>query len=246
MNKIIFFLFLLSLTSCFKTAEDIRREKQIDQSAKMIADLTNEVTTLRGHVASTSGQIQEIDHKQSLSLLEQQESFRKSLMQLQEQVQVLTKENQENKAIIQKLQNDVNRQKAFIKKVTKALSLQTDTGASLLKQAHKAFEKNQQKEAKNLYLQVMEENKINAAQKNGVRYNLGLLYYWNKEYDQALVYFSQIYTKWPKSSYAPRALLYIARCFDKTNKKDEASATYKELVNKYPNSAQAKEAKKEM
>ena len=44
------------------------------------------------------------------------------------------------------------------------------------------FEKNKLKEAEEAYLFVLDEGKINAAQTNAVRYNLGLINYWNKKY----------------------------------------------------------------
>ena len=69
--------------------------------------------------------------------------------------------------------------------------------------------------------------------------------YWNKQYDEALSYFSNIYNKWPKSSWAPRALLQIARTFKKQNKMDEAKATYSEIITNYPKSSEATKAKKE-
>ena len=68
----------------------------------------------------------------------------------------------------------------------------------------------------------------------------------DKKYDDALVYFSKIYTNYPKSSFAPRSLLYIARCFNKLGKKDESKASYQELIDNYPKSSHAKTAKKEM
>ena len=112
--------------------------------------------------------------------------------------------------------------------------------------AHKAFEANKQKKAKELYLQVLAEDKVNNAVKNHVFYNLGLLNYWSKKYDDALVYFSKIYTKYPKSSFAPASLLYIGRSFKNQNKTDEAKATFEELIKNYPKSRHAKSAQKEL
>ena len=170
-------------------------------------------------------------------------------MQITEQLQGLTDENKLQKEQISALSKELEQQKDYIKNVTKALkgfSGNSQSKDSLLSQAHKAFEKNRQKEARELYNQVLSEEKINNAQKNHVYFNLGLLDYWNKNYDKALVYFSKIYTKYPKSSLSPRALLYIARSFLKSNKKDEAKATFAEVINKYPKSKQAKSAEKEM
>lgn len=253
------YLLLASLlfTSCFKTAEEIKRDKMVDQmhsqvqqSSQLVADLTMQVSDLQTRLANTSGQIEEMDHKTTTKTQETAMTFTQTIAQLSEQVTVLTNENNENKKQIQILQGEVENQKKYISKVTGTLTKITGptktSSGNKLKKAHKAFEKNQQSDALKLYLDVLDDNKINAREKNHVSYNIGLLYYWAKKYDEALKYFSPIYTEWPKSSWAPRALLQIARTFNKLGKKDEATATYQEIISKYSTSSQAKTAKEEI
>ena len=247
---------LLSLSSCFKTAEEIRREKQIDeqleQSSKIIANLTSQIHELKGNLATTSGQLEEIDYKNSQNKEVQSQTMTQRIDQLNAQIEVLMTENKIQKEQISSLQSELNSQKDYIKNVTGTLSKMSSSsgstrssGTSLLKKAHSAFEKNKQSEAKKLYLQVLSEGKVNNATKNHVYYNLGLLSYWGKKYDEGLSYFSKIYTKYPKSFFAPKALYYIGLSFKKTNKMDEAKATFSELIKNYPKSSQAKKAKKE-
>lgn len=246
-------LCLLLLTSCFKTAEEIRREQEVDQritqSSKTIAELNETIQNLKQQITSTSGQIEEIDYKRNKNDQEKNKTFSETLVQLTEQVKNLVVQNQQMKTQIADLQGDVNSQKKYIKNVTGSLSKITgptrSSSTSKLEQAHKAFEKNDKKEAAELYNEVLSEDKINNANKNHVYFNLGLLEYWNKKYNDAIPYFSKIYTKWPRSSFSPRALLYIARSFDKLKKPDEARAMYQELIKKYPESSHAKTAKKE-
>ncbi len=258
MYKIITLLTLsLLVSSCFKTAEQIRRDKMVDgmqvqlqQSSSLVADLTMQVSDLQTRLASATGQLEEIDHKSTTRTQQTAQTFTQTIASLSEQVAILTKENTENKSKIISLSKELESQKKFISKVTGTLSKITgptkSSSGNKLKQAHKAFEKNHQKSAMKLYLEVLDENKINARQKNHVNYNIGLLHYWKKDYDNALAHFGPIYTKWPKSSWAPRALLQIARTFKKQGKKDEANATYEEIISKYPKSSQAKTAKKEL
>lgn len=244
----------LLLTSCFKTAEEIKREQDVDQrlsqSSKTIADLNETIQNLKQQITSTSGQIEEIDYKSQKTYQETNKTFSETMIQLTEQVKNLVNENAEMKQQIASLQSDVNSQKKYIKNVTGSLSKiagpSKSSSTSKLQDAHKAFEKNDKKQAKELYNEVLSEGKINNAQKNHVYFNLGLLNYWDKKYNDAITYFSKIYTKWPKSSFSPRALLYIARSFDKQKKGDEAKAMYQELINKYPTSTHAKTAKKEV
>ena len=252
--KSFYLITLLLLSSCFKTAEEIKREKLIDQqlsqSSKIIAELSTQVSDLKGGLASTSGQLEEIDHKSKQSNENQLLFFNQSITQLSEQVKILTEENSKTQADIKNLRKEMKNQKRFIQKVTGTLSKMSGeapkSSSSLLKSAHTAFEKNKQSKAKKLYLEVLAQNKISNAKKNHVYYNLGLLNYWSKKYDDALVYLSKIYTKYPKSLFAPGSLLYIGRSFQKQNKSDEAMATFQELIKNYPKSKQAKTAKKEL
>jgi len=245
---------LLSMTACFKTAEEIKREKQIDdqlnQSSKIIAGLTHELNDLKGNVATTSGKIEEYDHKQNTSSQEREENLNQTITQLSEQVKILTQQSTDNKALLVSMQKEMARQKKYIKNLTGTLTTITgptkSSSNNKLSTAHKHFEKNRLTKAKKLYNEVLDEKKVNAAQRNHILNNLGLINYWQKKYDTALIHFSKIYTKYPKSSWGPKALLYIARSFSKSNRKVEANASYQELINNYPKTKHAKKAKKEM
>jgi len=253
MKNLVLYTALLTLfTSCFKTAEQIQREKKVDQmtiqydqSSKIIADLQLQVKDLQNRLANTTGQLEEIDHLQKELSEKQKKTLNEIVAQLSEQVNLLILESKSQKTDIQKLQSQLNKQKAYTQKVTKSLSKISNSQTSYAN-ANKLFEANKMKAAQEMYEEVLTMGKINAAQTNAVHYNLGLINYWNKDYEDSASYFSKIYTKWPKSSYAPRSLLYIARCFKKLGKNAEAKATYGELIKKYPKSKHAKTAQKEM
>jgi TolA-binding protein len=246
----------LLLTSCFKTAEDIQREKrvnqQLDQSSRIIAELTSQITELKGGLASTSGQLEELDHKNIKTKEEHQQTFGQSLSQLAEQMKVISEDNAKVKLELQAIKDEQTKQRKFVKKITGTLSSiasgkpAKSKSNSKLKTAHKAFEKNKLKKAKQLYLELLSSKSVNAAQRNHLYFNLGLMEYWNKKYNDALVYFSKIFSKYPRSSFAPRSLLYIARSFKKLNKADEANESFSVLIRDYPKSKHAKTAKEEM
>ena len=242
LKLIILFILSISLTSCFKTAEEIRREKrvneQLEQSSKIIAELTSQVQELKGGLASTSGQIEELDHKSLKTKEEQDQTFSQTIAQLAEQVKLLSSENQKISTELNQIKEEQVEQKKFLKKITASLKSFGESNSpkkrakSKLQKAHKLFEKNKLKNAKQLYTELISGKSINAAQRNHVYFNLGLINYWKKSYNEALVFFSKIYTKYPRSSFAPRSLLYIGRCFRGLNKNEEANATFNELINK--------------
>lgn len=261
MKKYFYLLCIVIFTSgCFKTAEQIKREKQVDQmkvqldqSSKLVATLTQQVSSLQARLDSTSGQLEEIGYKTSSNQQETQDSFAQTTAQLAEQISILKNDVSSNKSSLRKIQKSLNAQQEYLNKLNTTLAKLTGVSSStnssskkLLKSAHRAFEKNELNKAKELYEQILSVGKINASQRNHVWFNLGLLDYWAKRYNDSSVWFSKIFTKYPKSSWAPRSLLYIARCFKKLGQKEESQATYATLIKEYPNSKHAKKAKKEI
>jgi TolA-binding protein len=261
--KIILLLSLLVVsTSCFKTAEEIKREQQmetqVNQSSQMVAELTLQLKDLQTKLANATGQIEEVGHHAKTQTEQTTMTFTQTIAQLSEQVKALTEENKQNKLKISALEKEVESQKDYIQKVNSTLSKMAGGSSSSksskvsaassnsLADAHKLFEKSKQKEALELYLQLIDSGKLSAANANHAYYNTGLLYFWKKDYDNALIYFSKIYTKYPKSSWAPRSLIQIARSFKAQGKTAEANATYEEFLKNYPKDNLAKEAKEEM
>lgn len=255
MFKIVLYICLcVLLTSCFKTAEEIKREQMVDQmsvqleqSSKLVAELTQQVNYLQSKLDSKFGDLEEKQHIEKSAETQKAETFMQTTSQIAAQVVALQNEVEQNKKTIASLETQLNSQKKYISKVNTALGgIAGSSSGDKLKDAHTLFEKNQLGDAMKAYEDVLAENKINAAQKNHVYYNMGLIHYRNKKYDDALVLFSKIYTKYPTSSWAPRSLLFIARSFEKQGKKAEAKATYQELLKKYAKSAQAKSAQDEI
>jgi TolA-binding protein len=260
MGLTLIILTLLSLQSCLKTTEQLKREQMLDdvqtqvgQSQQSNAELSLQIRDLQEKLAATTGKIEELNYANSentkFTELENSQNL------INQQMKVLTTENEILKKEVQALKKIQAEQADYIKKVLAALNVASGgsttkptaaTTSTLFTEANQLFEKSAFKEAKAKYLQTLDENKINAAQKNQVYYNLGFIDYQNKKYNEAIVYFSKIYANYPRSSYAPKALLYIARCFAKLDQKAEAKQSYQELIKNYPDSPQVKYAKQEM
>lgn len=77
-------------------------------------------------------------------------------------------------------------------------------------------------------------------------YLLGESFYKLKNYQKAIVAYSQFPEKFTKSSYHPKALLRIAECFEAMNMKEDAKAFYQNLVDQFPKTAEGKLAKKRL
>jgi TolA-binding protein len=67
-----------------------------------------------------------------------------------------------------------------------------------------------------------------------------------QQYNKAIVDFSRITEKFPKSTYHSKALLRIAESFEALARKEEARAFYSELLEKFPKTAEGMIAKKRL
>jgi TolA-binding protein len=73
---------------------------------------------------------------------------------------------------------------------------------------------------------------------------IGEMKYRRKNYAEALTYFKKSSQLYSKASYMPTLLLHSAIAMDKTGDKAHARKFYNAVIAKYPNSKEAKEAKR--
>ncbi len=257
MSKILSVIFLLSLsTACIKTADQVNREKRFDSMAEnmkdsqgLLADVVNQMKDMQSQLDKLNGRIEELEHHQKNLDPDQIKKMNESLTLVQ--TQQATDSEQ-----LGKIQAELKEQRGFLEKVTASLSAMgsekprsSSKKKSVKAQLSKALELVKQDkfpEARTSLEALVEAEGLTAGDNNKVLHGLGRVEYYSKNYDKALIYFSKIYTKYPKASLAPSSLLFIARSLDKLGKKDEAKEAYTRCSEDYPGSVESAEAKKEL
>lgn len=247
---LIFTLFIFS--SCLKTSEELRREKIVDtmsvqmkESQAMMAELNTRLQEFQERATSFQGQVEELEHRQKELTTSQSKKINENLESLNAQIASLQRTVDNNEKTIRELGSEIHSQKKFVSKVTKSLSGMSNSPIDQYNEAMKLMDQKKYQQALPLLEDLVSSN-INAGKKNAVYYNLGLIKYDKKDYEQCLIYMSKIFTKWPRSSYAPKSLLYIARSFREQGKKDEAKASYNTLIKDYSKTSQAKAGSSEI
>lgn len=247
-------LILPLISSCFKTAGEIKREKninsQIQESQKFDKEFIVKVDEFSEKITQFNGRLEEIEHKVSKDSEEQQASLKESIEKMEEQIKSLKTLAQQNKKNLANLKKDIDKQQKYVQRVNKSLSSinkgvkKKSSGAlSRYKKANSFFSRKRYKQAKPIYQDLIENKKLKAGKNNSALLNLGIIEYHYKNYNDSLVYLSKIYTKYPNSSKAPSALYHIGLCFKALGQKEEAKETFKEVSKKYPKSKYAKKAK---
>lgn len=239
---------ILLLTSCIKTAEQIRREKQMDNISQQVndsqglfADMTNSVKETQTRIDQLNGRVEELEFKQSQLSGEKVNTLFTDVELLKEQVkglqEELAKANKKNK----KLNKELKSQQSYIKKVNSSLAKMNEGPdyKSIIYAARSLAKKGQISQAK-AKIKDIPFSELSAVEKNRLYQTQGIIDYTEKNYQKAIVSFSKVYTKYPKASIAPNCLYYIAKSLEKMGQKDEAQAAFQELKEKYPKSSEAK------
>lgn len=252
MTKSLLIISLFLLASCLKTAEQVQREKkmaeipdQVQSSQKMMSDLLIQMKDLRAQMNTLNGRIEELEYKQGQTDPEKEKKSSETMNLIQNQQTAQATQLEEIKA-------ELKEQRAFLEKVTSSLKnissgdTKKKSAKSELTSALSLVSANKYSEARKELEALIGNSELTAGDTNKLYHGLGRTEFYTKNYDKALVYFSKIYTKYPKASLAPSSLLFIARSLSKLGKKDEAKEAFDQVTSQYAGSKEAEEAKKEM
>ena len=149
------------------------------------------------------------------------------------------------------LVNDINKFKDLVAKElkTKQKPAKAQKGgfegmstADVYNQAKSLFDKKMYTDALKNYTYLIEKNYKPAY----AHYMIGVIHYKRKHYGDAIAYFKKSSGLYSKASYMPELMLYTAISMDKTGDKANAKLFYNGVVQKFPDSDEAKEAKKQL
>jgi TolA-binding protein len=252
--KFLSFVFLLVLSvSCIKTAEQVNREKRVENMSEqmkdsqgLLADMISQMKDMQAQLDKMNGRIEELEHKSKKLDPE-------AITKMSENMNVIKTQQESQGAQLLQIQNELKEQRTFIEKVTANLSHATTSNKSQKKSAKnelahalKLIKQDDYANAKSELESLIDHPDLSPGDHNKVFHGLGKVEYYTKNFDKSMVYFSKIYTKHPKSSLAASSLFFIAQNLDKMGKKDAAKEAYAKVVEDYAGSKEAKEAKKEM
>lgn len=249
LNAIALLATLLLFNSC-KTREDIAREQlvdnmaiQINDSQKLNTDFTVRVQALEERISMITGQVEEGQHKNKITFDERMKS-------LEEKLKVVEQTNSTNSQNYEKLVKQLEQQDKYLKEVLSTLSglskkkIASNKKLSDYDESMLLYKKGNYTEAKAKFSELLSNPKLSNGRKKRILHNYGMSEYIEKNNEQALVYFSRLFTEFPKSDYNKNGLLFLAKTFNRLGKTAEAKQTLEELVKRFPDAKQIKEAKK--
>ncbi|MFL5785070.1 MAG: tetratricopeptide repeat protein [Bacteriovoracaceae bacterium] len=257
MTRILSVVLLLSFsTACIKTAEQVNREKRFEamsenmkDSQGLLAEAVAQMKDMQTQLDKLNGRVEELEHRQK-------QIDPATINKMNENLTLLQTQQQNDSQQLTQIQNELKEQRGFIEKVTASLSSMNHEKprASSKKKSAKTelinalelVKSGKYAEAKPQLEALIDAEGLSPGDNNKIMHGLGRIEYYTKNYDKALVYFSKVYTKFPKSSLAPSSLLYIAKSLKKMKKSVEAKEAFTRVAEDYPGSVEAAEAKKEI
>ncbi|RPJ72181.1 MAG: hypothetical protein EHM20_14065 [Alphaproteobacteria bacterium] len=254
--------FLFTFSAC-KTQEDIRREKsveslneQVAQTQKNTANSNSRFMAIEEQVAKLTGQVEKVAHNKQQDI--------KDAALLKERLAGLEETNKKQNEYIKALDEKIQDQSAYIDQVIKSLSNLTDqqkerpaskkkndrnddeevSKVATVKSAIAQYKEKDYDSAKSAFQEILDTKKVKKKDKEAAFHYLGQIEFKNKNYEEAQVYFSKLFSENPNSSYAALSLLGLAKSFIQLKSKEEASQTIDELVTRFPKSKEALEGSK--
>lgn len=255
MMKIFSLISLIILsTACIKTADQVNREKRLESmteqmkdSQGLVADMVTQMKDMQSQLDRMNGRLEEIEHRQKKVDPE-------NLNKMNETLNVLKTQQETESGQLLQIQNELKEQRAFIEKVTESLAAATKAQSAPKKKSAKAdltnglelIKNDKYSDARALLETLIDHPDLTPGEKNKVLHGLGKVEFYTGNSDKALVYFSKIFTRYPKSSLAPSSLLFIGKSLKKSGKSDEAKEAFLKVIEDYKGSKEADAAKKEI
>lgn len=235
-----FILILFFIISC-ATEREIKRNKFVDSlpssikdKQKLLFETSQRIQEIEEKVQGISGNIDEIRYKNQSDYNKKIENLETKYNEINEQVLNLTKLMKEQKVFLKEVLQALSKKQKYSKKRKR----------NLYSKAFRSYKKGKYKLAKKQLMKLYESNSLTKSQQQRVINALGTTSMLLKQNKESLGYFSELYSKFPKSGYNRNALLNMGKIFSKTKRKQEAKETFKQLIKVFPKSKQAKEARK--
>ncbi|MCO4793267.1 MAG: tetratricopeptide repeat protein [Bacteriovoracaceae bacterium] len=243
-------ILLIVFSSC-KTQEEIQREQLVDnmslqmiQGQKGQAEMTVKFQSMEEQITLLRGELEQKGYNQEQKRQNEFKGIEDRVLLLEESQKDVTEK-------MTAVQKQLEENKSFLEKVLKALKGKSSRPKTKKVKyqspywaAMESYKAGKYKVAKNQLLGLLNKKKVKGNKKARVLHNLGMIEYMNKKNDDALVYFSKLFTEFSKSGYNKNGLLHMGKTFKRLGRKDDAKQTLEELLKRFPKAKQSKEAKK--
>lgn len=202
----------------------------------------NELNSLKSQNTS------EYEKRLSEIVTQNTQSIEQQKIVMQEVSLLLDSINKEyvSKSEFNTLVNDVNEFKELVAKELKNSSKKAAKSSSTKKSSKTLYNEAEKLYKKKYYTKAIQNYELLIKRKYKpafAHYRIGEMNYKRKNYSNAISYFKKSSSLYSKAKYMPNLMLHTAVSMQKTGDSAHANAFFEAIVAKYPNSAEARDAK---
>lgn len=247
---LLFFILISSVVGC-KTQSQIRREqhmenltRQVSEGQRMTAETTIRLQSMEERINNLHGALEEKGYAEQIQREESLSGMDKRLETLEETQRSLMRQLEETK-------KQIDAQKSYLDQVLETLKQISDGEVSLKKkptdqiyqEAVRLYRRAQYGKSRS-YFQELLNRDVKGQTLAHTYHNMGMIEYMAGRNDQAIVFFSRLFTEFSDSGYNRNGLLFLAKTFERTGRKQQAAQTLEQLINRFPDANRIDDAKK--
>ena len=247
---------VLVLSGCKTTAQVQQEQKvqgisgQLVENQKLSANMTAQIQEIDHKVNILNGKIEELQHE---NMPGEKEDIQGSLKEMEERMTLMEKN-------LQLVRQELEAHRTFFESVNQSLK---GVGAAVtVKPTKKKGEKSTEEvsapaasgldlfkagkypEAKTLLEKDLTTSTVTGKKRSQVLHSLGMIYFLEKNHDQAMILFSKLYKEFPTSPLNKTGLLHLGKSLMKKGEKEQAKNAFSMVIEKFPETSSAQEAKK--
>jgi len=238
-----------------KNAREIRALKlKIEDMSESIEGLRSVVESLSKKVGETGQRLHEVANRETRTQTQDSE-----IAELRAELEAQKKQNEKILRALKKLTTLIDSINAdyvsrselqtLKKKVTKRSPIKKSvakskpqSNAALLKEAIRLYRAKKYADARALFTQLDEKGYKQATD----NFYLGEIAYYQKAYEEAILYYKKSASLYDKATYMPTLLLHTAISFEKIGDTENADKFFQAIIDTYPGTSQAKIAAKHL
>jgi TolA-binding protein len=253
-NYVLALLVVISLTGCFKSREQIAREREERemraQLQQNVVEANQAMEKMQAEIGRLQGKIEELEYsrkKEMSSVASSHEGTEKTITELKSKLE----ETQKTQSmLIEELKKQKEENLQLIRNMEKSRASNPPPSTSGGKKVSASFEsavsayKGKDYAASAAGFRAFLDANPKGKKTNDARFLLADSLYKQKQYEDAIVEFGVLHEKTPASALGRKSTLRIAESFKALGKEKEAKAFAQMLVQTNPNTAEAKSARK--
>jgi len=258
--KITKLIILLSLFSCATQEEIERRELlkklsiEMQGQQKIVKGLLLASQRIERSLGTVSGKIEENEYQETISLESTVNEIKQQIAKIEELQTISSGKIAKNQEDLEKLANITNEQKAYLSKVLKELktissesAIEQASSKTTIKNAIKLYQNKKYDLALAQFQEILQDPKnfkLSQNDKARIYHNMGIIYFIKKDYQNAQIFLSKLFTEFPDNGLNSSGLYHLGLSFKRLKNTDMMKQTFTLLKEKFPKSRYTKKAAK--